>query len=119
MRLPALIFVGSFGESSLEGVEVEWVELDGIEQSLVLIVSIQVTAYTMFDGCWIFKDLISRWPFLGPELEHRVDQFRQLRGVVTRNRLEHSSLYLLKQTLKIRSLEGWLKCSHFVYNASQ
>lgn len=59
MRLPALIFVGSFGESSLEGVEVEGVELDGIKQSLVLIVSIQVTAYTVFDGRWILEDFIS------------------------------------------------------------
>lgn len=119
MRLPALIFVGGFGEASLEGVEVEGVELDGIEQSLVLIVSVEVTAYTVFDGCWIFEDLISRWPLFRPELEHRVDKFRQLRGVITGNRLEHSSLDLLEQTLKIGCLKGWLKRSHFVYNASQ
>ena len=31
MRLSALVLVGSFGKPSLEGVEVERVELDGVE----------------------------------------------------------------------------------------
>ena len=75
MRLSALVLIGSFGKPSLEGVEVERVELDGVEQSLLMIVAVEVAAHTVLDGCWIFEDLISGWPLFGPQSQHRVDQF--------------------------------------------
>jgi len=59
VRLPALILIGSLGESSLEGVEVKGVELDGIEQSLLMIIAVEVTTNTVFDSRWILQDLIS------------------------------------------------------------
>lgn len=58
MGLSALVLVRRLGESSLEGVEVKWIELDGIQQSLLMIVSVKVTTHTVLDGRWIFQDLV-------------------------------------------------------------
>lgn len=74
MRLAALILIGSFGKPSLEGVEVERIELDGVEQCLLMVVTIEVIANTVFDCCWILQNLVGGGSLLWPLSQHRVNQ---------------------------------------------
>lgn len=68
MRLPTLILIGSFGKSTFECVEVERIELDGIKQCILLlmVVTVEVITNTVFDGCWVFQDLIRGGSLLWP-----------------------------------------------------
>ena len=66
MRFP-LILVRSLWEPSFEGIEVERVELDGVQQWLLVLVSkTRGISHAVPNETWMFEYLIGCWSLLRP-----------------------------------------------------
>lgn len=77
MRFPSLVFVGSFGETSLERVQVERVELDRSQERLRVITTIiaQSSPRVALRG-GVPQYLLRRRPVPRLESQHRIDHLR-------------------------------------------